>query len=169
MYVRILAYPQTIIMNAITSAAEMMAAVYGNTGPGLDELLSSSTGKETANSCPSMVIVGYSSLKSFAMNSSIKTVAVTEPSSEAWASVEENITVPLEQVEVELWNLVLFTGQSQNSCISPKMATSIISNLSSFTKCYTTVNLLVYNSFSAVAIHAGIHRLLILKLLNILN
>ena len=73
-------------------------------------------------------------LDSPASNVSMSTVAVTVPSSEAWEIVEEKVTAPLEQEEVELWNLVLFTGQSQYVCISPKMATSIVSKMSTFMK-----------------------------------
>ena len=66
------------------------------------ELQSSSTGMETARSCPSTVIIRLSSLAIAVSNVSISTAAVTEPSSEAWASVEEKVTPPLEQEEVEL-------------------------------------------------------------------
>ena len=66
------------------------------------KLLSSSVAIETVNSCPSTVIVGLSSLASDASNVSIRVEAMTEPSSEAWAMVEEKVTVPLEQEEVEV-------------------------------------------------------------------
>ena len=77
------------------------------------KLLSSSVCMETVSSCPSTVMVGLSSLARAASKVSISTVAVTEPSSEAWARVEEKVTVPLEQEVVELWKLVLSTGHSQ--------------------------------------------------------
>ena len=66
------------------------------------KLLSSPVGMETASSCPSTVMVGLSALASAASNVSISTVAVTVPSFEAWARVEEKATVPLEQEAVEL-------------------------------------------------------------------
>ena len=75
-----------------------------------NRLLSSSVGTctcvsmyvETTSSCPLTLIVGLTSLARTASNNSISTVAVTVPSSEAWARVEEKVIVPLEQEVVEL-------------------------------------------------------------------
>ena len=77
------------------------------------EMIQPSADMDTASSSPSTVIVGFSSLAIAPSKVSISVEAMTEPSSEAWARVEEKVTVPLEQEEVELWNLVLSTAHLQ--------------------------------------------------------
>ena len=96
-------YQMMMIQVAIHTCTLHEAAMTATSRPiKLAESVSSSTGTETSNSCPSIVTVGLSSLDRAASNVSTNTAAVTAPSFEAWAMVEEKVTLPSEQDKVVL-------------------------------------------------------------------
>ena len=103
---------QMMMMKKVTTQTKSAAKK-----PAINRLIGSiefsSSGIKTASSCPSSIIVGFSSLAIATSSMSISVVAMTVPSSEAWARVEEKVALPLEQEEVELRNFALSTGHLQ--------------------------------------------------------